>query len=144
MFSALFDFAIPNFTWTSLLVTILGLIILWIVVSIPVWIAGKVATGGKASFGDALVATLVGPIVYFLVNLVVVFLLSSVLGSAALVFGYILALIAWVWVYKASFETSWLQAVLIAILAWLVFIGLSVLVGTLFGVMYPSPFFPKI
>jgi hypothetical protein len=144
MFSALFDFAIPNFTWTSLLVTILGLIILWIVVSIPVWIAGKVAAGGKASFGDALVATLVGPIVYFLVNLLVVFLLSSVLGSAALVFGYILALIAWVWVYKASFETSWIQAILIAILAWLVFIGLSVLVGTLFGVMYPSPFFPKI
>ena len=47
-----------NMTLTSLLVTIIGLIILWIVVSIPVWIAGKAITGGKGTFGEAMLATL--------------------------------------------------------------------------------------
>ncbi len=131
-------------TLPTLLVTLIGLIILWIVVSIPVWLAGKAATGGDATFGDALLATLAGPIVYILVSFLVGFFLGEVIGSSALVIGYILALVAWVWVFKASFQTSWLQAILIAILAWVIYIVLSIVVGSLFGIAYPSPFFPKI
>jgi hypothetical protein len=126
----------------NLIFTIISLVILWIVISIPVWLAGKALTGGKATFGDALLATLAGPIVYFVVTFIVDFFLSTIIGSSAFVFGYILALIAWVWVYKASFETGWIKAILIAILAWIIFIVLSVIVGALFGVAYPSPFFP--
>ncbi len=118
--------------------------ILWIIVSIPVWLAGKALTGGEASFGDALLATLAGPIVYAIVTFVVDFFLSAIIGSAAFIFGYILALIAWVWVYKASFGTGWLKAVLIALLAWVIFVVLSIVVGALFGVAYPAPFFPTI
>lgn len=129
---------------TGLLVTLIGLIILWIIVSIPVWLAGKAVTGGKATFGDSLLATLVGPIVYFIVSFLVGFLLSSLIGSAAFVFGYILALLAWIWVFKDSFKTGWLQAIAIAILAWVIFIILSIIVGALFGIAYPAPFFPKI
>lgn len=131
-------------TVPGLLVTLIGLIILWIVVSIPVWLAGKVATGGKATFGDALLATLAGPIVYIIVVFLVGFFLGAVIGSAAWVFGYILALIAWVWVFKASFRTGWLQAILIALLAWVIYIVLSIVVGSLFGIAYPAPFFPTI
>jgi hypothetical protein len=127
-----------------LLFTIISLIVLWIIVSIPVWLAGKALTGGDASFGDALLATLAGPIVYVLVTFVVDFFLSALIGSSAFVFGYILALIAWIWVFKASFDTGWLRAILIAILAWILFVVLSVIVGVLFGVAYPSPFFPPI
>jgi len=129
---------------TNLLVAIIGLLILWIIVSIPVWLAGKAATGGTATFGDALLATLAGPIVYFIVNIVVDIFLGALIGSTANVFGYVLAFIAWIWVFKASFQTGWLQAILIAIMAWLIFIVMSVVIGSLFGVMYPSPFFPTI
>ena len=129
---------------SSLIFTVISLLILWIIVSIPVWLAGKALTGGEASFGDALLATLAGPIVYAIVTFVVDFFLSAVIGSAAFVFGYILALIAWVWVYKASFGTGWLKAVLIALLAWVIFVVLSIVVGALFGVAYPAPFFPTI
>ena len=129
---------------SSLIFTIISLLILWIIVSIPVWLAGKALTGGEASFGDALLATLAGPIVYAIVTFVIDFFLSAVIGSAAFVFGYILALIAWVWVYKASFGTGWLKAVLIALLAWVIFVVLSIVVGALFGVAYPAPFFPTI
>ncbi len=137
-------FAAAVYTIPGLLLTLVGLIILWIVVSIPVWLAGKAATAGKATFGDALLATLAGPIIYFVVAFIVDFFLGAVIGSTALVFGYILALIAWIWVFKASFQTGWLQAVLIAVLAWVIFIVLSVIVGTLFGIAYPAPFFPRL
>ena len=129
---------------TSIIFTIISLIILWIIISIPVWLAGKAITGGKATFGDALLATLAGPIVYALVTFLVDFFLSGLIGSSAYVFGYILALIAWIWVYKASFQTGWLRGIAIAILAWVLFIVLSVIVGVLFGVSYPEPFFPRI
>jgi hypothetical protein len=56
-FAMVFELTVQN-----LLFTIISLIILWIVVSIPVWLAGKAITGGKATFGDALLATLAGPI----------------------------------------------------------------------------------
>jgi hypothetical protein len=134
-----FEVTIP-----SLLVAIISLIILWIVVSIPVWLAAKALTGGRASFGSALLATLAGPIVYFLVTWLVGFFLGAAIGSSAYIFGWILALLAWIWVYKASFETGWLRAILIAVLAWIIFIVLSFIFGALFGVAYPSPFFPTI
>jgi hypothetical protein len=132
-----FDVSFPG-----ILYTIIGLIILWIIVSIPVWLAGKAVTEGKATFGDALLATLAGPIVYFIVSFLVGYFLG--VGSTALAFGYILALIAWIWVFKASFQTGWLRAILIAILAWAIFIVLSIIIGALFGIVYPAPFFPKI
>jgi hypothetical protein len=129
-------------TVSNVIFTIVSLLILWIVVSIPVWLAGKAITGGKASFGDALLATLAGPIIYFIVTFLVDDFLSAAIGANAFVCGYILALIAWIWVYKASFQTGWIRAILIAILAWIIFIILSFIVGVLFGVAYPSPFFP--
>jgi hypothetical protein len=129
---------------TSILYSIISLVILWIVISIPVWLAGKAIAGSKATFGDALLATLAGPIVYALVTFLVDFFLSGLIGSVAIVFGYILALISWIWVFKASFQTGWLRAIAIAVLAWVMFIVLSIIVGVLFGVSYPSPFFPRL
>ncbi len=134
-----FDVSFPG-----ILYTLVGLVILWIIVSIPVWLAGKAITGGKATFGDALLATLAGPIVYFIVSFLVAYFLGGIFGASALIFGYILALIAWIWVFKASFQTGWLRAIMIAILAWVVFIILSIIIGALFGIVYPAPFFPKI
>jgi len=128
----------------SLLATIIGLIILWIIVSIPVWLAGKAVTGGKATFGDAMIATLFGPIVYAVTLFIVSFVLGAVIGSAAYIIALILSLIAWIWVYKASFRTGWLGAIAIAILAWIIFVVISIIFGTLFGIVVPGTFFPHI
>ena len=135
---------IGNMTLASLLLTIVGLIILWIIVSIPVWLAGKAVTGGKATFGEAMIATLFGPIVYAITLLVVDFLLGAIVGSVAYAIAFLLALIAWVWVYKASFKTGWLGAIAIAILAWIIFLVLSIIFGVLFGVIIPHTFFPQL
>ena len=135
---------IGNMTLTSLIVTIIGLIILWIIVSIPVWLAGKAVTGRKATFGDAMIATLFGPIVYAVVLFVVGYFLGGAIGSSAYIIALVLALIAWIWVYKASFRTGWLAGIGIAILAWIIFVVVSIIFGALFGVVVPGTFFPHI
>jgi hypothetical protein len=138
------DLIIGNMTFTSLLVTIIGLIILWIVVSIPVWLAGKAVTGGKATFGEAMLATLFGPIVYAITLVVVDFLLGGLIGSTGYIIALILAFIGWIWVYKASFKTGWLGGIAIAILAVIIFIVISIIFGAIFDLIVPAPFFPRI
>ena len=135
---------IGNMTLTSLLISIVGLIILWIVVSIPVWLAGKAVTGGKGTFGEAMLATLLGPIVYAVTLILVDFFLGSLIGSAAYIIALILAFVAWIWVYKASFKTGWLGGIAIAILAVIIFAVISMVLGALFGLIVPAPFFPHI
>jgi hypothetical protein len=135
---------IGNISLTSLLVSIVGLIILWVVVSIPVWLAGKALTGGKGTFGEAMLATLFGPIVYAVTLILVDFFLGSLIGSAAYIIALILAFIAWIWVYKASFKTGWLRGIAIAILAVIFFAVISIVLGALFGLIVPAPFFPHI
>jgi hypothetical protein len=141
------DLVLPNLgslTVMSLLVTILGLVILWIVISVPAWMAGKAITGGKSTFGDSMVATLFGPIVYVVTLIAVDFFLGKVIGSGAFVIALLLAFIAWIWVYKSSFGTGWLGGIGIALLAVLVFAVLSVILGALFGLVVPASYFPRL
>ena len=135
---------VGNMTLMSLLVTIIGLIILWIIVSIPVWLAGKAVTGGKATFGDAMIATLFGPIVYAVTLIIVDYFLGALIGSTAYIIALILAFIAWIWVYKASFKTGWLGGIAIAILAVIIYAVISIIFGAVFGLVVPAPFFPHI
>jgi hypothetical protein len=127
----------------SIIAIIIGLIILWILVSIPVYIAGKIVTGGASTLGDAMLATLFGPIVYTITLFLVAFLLGDLIGSNAYIVALIIAFIGWLWVFKASFKTGWLRALAIALLAVLIFTAISILFGALLGIMVPAPFFPK-
>jgi len=130
---------LPNgITLLDLVAIIIALIILWIIVSIPAYLAGKAVTGGRATFGEAMAATLLGPIVYFIVLAGVRFFLEGILGGAAITLGYILAFVAWIWVYKHTFRTGWLGGLVIAILAVLVFIVFSLIVGAILGKIVPS------
>jgi hypothetical protein len=134
---------IGDLTILNVLVLIIGLVMLWIIVSIPVYIAGKIVTAGESTLGDAMVATLFGPIIYAITLFLVDLLLGSLVGSGGYLFALLLAFIGWVWVFKASFHTGWFSAMAIAILAILVFAAISTLFGVLLGVMVPAPFFPR-
>jgi len=126
----------------GLIVVIIVLVILWAIVSIPVYLAAKIVTGGKASLGSAMGATLLGPIVYIIVLFAVDLFLGVLIGAPAYVWAFILAFVAWLGVYKATFQTGWLGALGIAVLAILVFVILGALMGILFGITFPG-IFPK-
>jgi hypothetical protein len=128
----------------NLVALIIGLVILWIIVSIPAYLAGKVVTVGRSTFGEAMLATLFGPIVYAVTLFVVDFFLGAIIGGAAYVFALILAFIAWIWVFKASFRTGWLGGLGIAVLTVIVFAILSIIVGFMFRSIIPTQYFPRV
>jgi hypothetical protein len=136
-------FTLPTLPKTpiGLLVYLVGLLILWVIISIPVYFAGKVFTEGRSDFGDAMGATLGGALAYLIVYWAVAFFLGSVIGSSAGAFATILALLVWLAVYRAAFRTSWVRAVGIVLVAWLILILLDALLVIALGVSFPN-FFP--
>jgi hypothetical protein len=91
-----------------------------------------------------MIAKLFGPIVYAVTLFVVGYFLGALIGSVAYVIALILALIALLWVYKVSFRTGWFGAIAIAILAWIIFVIVSIIFGTLFHIAVLGTFFPHI
>jgi hypothetical protein len=132
---------IGNFTLVDLVIFAVGLIIIWIIVSIPVYIAAKLVVP-DASFQDSLVATIFGPIIYVLTLFGAYYFLGAGIGSQGYMWALILAFIGWVFVFKVSFRTVWLRALVTALIAILVFAFVSVLFGAFLGVMVQPPFFP--
>lgn len=129
----------------ALLLLLVALVILWVIVSIPVYLAARVVTSSranKATFGEAMVATLGGAIVYAIVLVLGSVVLGAVLGGLGVVLAFILAVLAWLGVYKSEFQTSWLGALGIAILAAVVLFVLDVILVVLFGFALPSFFHP--
>ncbi len=134
---------IGDLTLFNVLIFIAGLIILWVIVSVPVYLAGKVVTSGESTLGDAMIATLFGPVVYVLVLFVASLMFGTLAGSIAYICALVVAFIAWVGIFKASFSTSWLGGLAIAVLAILVFAVISTIFGVLLGLTIPAPFFPR-
>ena len=134
---------IGDLTLFNVLVLGAGLVIIWIIVSIPVHVAGKFITAGKSSLGDAMVATLFGPVTYAVTLFIVDSLLGPVIGSSTYVWALFIAFVAWVGVFKASFRTRWFSTLAISVVAILVFAGVSLIFGSLLGIVVPAPFFPR-
>ncbi|MEM2760409.1 MAG: hypothetical protein QXW73_06440, partial [Nitrososphaerales archaeon] len=61
-----------------------------------------------------------------------------IFGALASILAVILALIVWLWVYKASFKTGWLAALGIAVLALIVFIAASFIIMLTLGMLMPD------
>jgi hypothetical protein len=116
-------------------------VVLWFVVSIPVYFAGKAVKAGNATFGEAMRATLGGVIAYYIVFFIVAFFLGAVIGSTAAAIALVLGLIVWLAVFKSAYHTSWLGAVGIVVLAWVILLILDAILVAAFNVSFPN-FFP--
>ena len=122
-------------------VYVVGLLFLWIVVSVPVYFAARVVKKGQAHFGEAMSATLGGVVVYYIVYFVVSLALEAVIGPPAGALALGLGVLAWLGAFKGSFQTSWWGAVGIVVLAWILLMALDLLLIVIFGVTFPH-FYP--
>ncbi|HXW95363.1 MAG TPA: hypothetical protein VEJ19_06640 [Nitrososphaerales archaeon] len=111
------------------------------VVSIPVYFAGRAMKGRDARFGQALGATLGGVVVYYVVYFAIAFFLGAVIGPSADVFALVFGLVAWLAVFRGAFHTSWLGAIGIVLIAWLILLVLDFILVAAFNVKFPN-FFP--
>tara|TARA_Y100000780_G_C13687685_1_gene418278 strand:+ start:2851 stop:3279 length:429 start_codon:yes stop_codon:yes gene_type:complete len=122
----------------SILTLVPVLLGLWIIVSIPVYLAASVVTSGRAKFTQAMGATILGPLAYLAVVVVSTVILGSIIGGMATLLAIVLALIVWFWIYKTSFKTGWLAAIGIAILAIIVFIVMSFIIMLVMEIFLPG------
>lgn len=119
---------------------IIGLLVLWIIVSIPVWVAAKILAMGRVSFSRAMVVTALGPIVSAVVFFIFAALLTAIVGDPTLpvIIGLIVAFVAWIGVFKRGFHTGWLRALGIAMLAVIVFAVIGLIISLLMQVIVPE------
>lgn len=119
---------------------IVGLVALWIIITIPVWIAAKILTLGKAKFTRAMLVTAVGPIVYVAVFFISVTALAIAFGDETIlaVIAFIIAFIAWIGVFKKGFDTGWIRAIAIAILAIIVFAVIGFIITLVIQAIVPG------
>ncbi|HYA81833.1 MAG TPA: hypothetical protein VEH06_00090 [Candidatus Bathyarchaeia archaeon] len=125
----------------SIIIAITSLVIIWVIVSIPVWMSAKIFLSRRASFGCAMLVTAVGPIVYAVVLIVSTTIISLAVGSRLSLItsiGVFLAFLAWIYVFKRGFETGWIRATAIAIIAILVFVMIGVTIGSFIHHIVPN------
>ena len=94
--------------------TLIGFVISWVVSAIIIFVAAKLL-GEREGFGTAVVAALVGALIYWLA--------SYLLG-----FGLLASLIAgifWLIALGSLYNMGWLKALLVALVVWV----FSILVG---------------
>ena len=108
------------------------LLIIWIIVSIPVYISAKIFTGGRATILQSMLATLVGSILYVLVTVIISFFINSTIISSLISFLFYL------WVFKSIFNVGWIQAAGIAILA----IVFTIIIQIILAGVLAIPFLP--
>jgi hypothetical protein len=117
-----------------------ALLALWIIVSIPVWIAAKLLTLGRARFTRAMMVTAVGPIIYAIVFFTSAAILTLTFGdrAALIAISFIIAFIAWIAVFKKGFDVGWLRAFGIAVLATIVFAVIGVVITLAIQAVVPQ------
>jgi hypothetical protein len=111
---------------------IISFIITWILAALAIYIAGKAISGKEATFGEALIIALIGPILVAISSAFITALFGPFLGL-------ILAFLVWLWVTKSVFGVGWLAAFAITIIAIIVLIIIEFLVGGFLITYDPFP-----
>jgi|BEDMetMinimDraft_2_1075160.scaffolds.fasta_scaffold09661_1 hypothetical protein len=104
-------------------VALILILVMWLLVSIPVWLASKVIAR-RSTIGRAMIATLVGVIVYLVI--------AAIFSLVSPVLGVVLGLLGVLLVFKSVFGVGWLGALGIALLAvifWVVILAIISLLG---------------
>ncbi len=135
----------PVISYVDLVVV---LVIAWILASFPIYVAGKIISGKDTTFGSAMLAALIGPVVTLFFFIVITAVLSPFLLGFAAVLGAVFAIFALSYLYGALFKTHLLGGFAIAVLSlvitFIVFAIVSFIAVLLTGspVVGPVPHIP--
>lgn len=107
-----------NMDVIGLIIAIIVLLVAWVIVSIPLWLAARVMTEGKATMGAAMLGMLLGGIVFVIVY-AITYLATDIFtdSNIAVIVAVIISFLAFLGLYKMLFNAGWLRTLAIAILA---------------------------
>lgn len=98
-----------------------------LVLTVVLYLAGRIVVGGKHTlFSDAFIIALLGTV---LSSLFMAFIPYSFIAL-------LLSIFIWLLLIKRLFETRWLGAIAVSILAIVIFIAVLVFIALIFGVFY--------
>ena len=121
----------------NLFTLVIHIIVNIIILSPVLWLAGRALAGReKAKFSDAVaiivVGTLVGAIFdTFFVEFIVLFIPLLFFGAFFWLFSSFIRLIIWLALVKHFFNCGWLKALVISILAVIIFVAIVIILGLL-------------
>jgi hypothetical protein len=111
--------------------TFLFILVTWMVVSLPVYLAAKIVTAGRATFLEALVGSLAGPVLYYVTLRGVDIFLGVLRFPLSGLVAFLSAFLAFLWVYKSVFSTGWLGAFVIAVAATAITVAVALLLAAI-------------
>jgi len=126
---------IDHIVFESVVSVIIAFIVSWFISAFFIWIAAKIVTGKRATFGRALVAALLGPVVFFIFYAIFAIGLSFLIGIVlANLIAILISIFVLSWFYGSIFRTSILGGFLIAVLVVVVTFIIGFLVTLILGV----------
>jgi hypothetical protein len=97
-----------------------------LILTLVLYLAGLVVVGGRrARFIDAFIISLLGTILSTLFFLFIPYSLIAL----------VLNIIVWLLLIKSLYETGWLGAIAVGILAMIIFLVISIILALLFGIL---------
>ncbi len=97
-----------------------------LVLAVVLYLAGLVVVGGKrALFSDAFIISLLGTVLSTIFFLFIPYSLIALL----------LSIFVWLLLIKRLYETRWLKAIAVGILAIIIFLMVTILLALIFGIL---------
>lgn len=113
----------------------LSFLVIWLVTSFVLWLAGRVVSGENAKFTDALLITLIGNILNFILLylfqlFIQPFLLPLGLIGVILIISipWLIVLVVYIWLIMKFFDTGILGAIAVGLLV----VVISIIIGVIF------------
>lgn len=115
--------------------TIINLVVQWLVMAIVLMLAGKMIAGMEVTFMKALIASLLGSIVSAILYYVFLVFLFAFWWAAGIVI-----FIVWLLIIRYYFGTGCIGALIVAILAFIIYLIFAWLFAFFLAPMLPMPF----
>ncbi len=121
----------------------LGLVMIWTVLSLPLYAASKLVTKGKSTFVRAMIATLLGPLVSIILFSIINIFLIETFGDSAFIYSVIITFLIGLGTYRIIFKTSWIGAFTIFLISFIISVILIIIIGLAFSMMFPEFILPN-
>jgi hypothetical protein len=121
--------------FAELIILGLSFLVIWLVTSFILWVAGRVVSGQNAKYTDALLITLIGNIINFILLYLFQYFVEPLLLPLGLIgailiisIPWLIVLVGYIWLIMKFFDTEVLGAVAVGLLV----VVISIIIGVIF------------
>jgi hypothetical protein len=121
--------------FAELIILGLSFLVIWLVTSFILWLAGRIIWGETAKYTDALLITLIGNIINFILLYLLQYFIEPLLLPLGLIgviliisIPWLIVLIGYIWLIMKFFDTEIIGAIAVG----LIVVVISIIIGVIF------------